>query len=150
VYLYTYTFVNILYVSYSKQAKQMNMNDYINNKTKIGVFCSWLKHLHRIIIEMFSVLCIAVYMYNIHSTLSFLFFIRYFVHLHFKCCPESPLYSPCRPAPQPTHSCFLALAFPCIVEYNLCKTKGLSSQWWPIRPSSAIYAASEMSSEGTG
>jgi hypothetical protein len=40
---------------------------------------------------------------------------------------ESPLLlSPC-PAPQPTHSCFLALAFPCTGVYNLCKTKGLSS-----------------------
>jgi hypothetical protein len=27
--------------------------------------------------------------------------------------PKSPIPSPC-PAPQPTHSCFLALAFPCI------------------------------------
>jgi hypothetical protein len=30
-------------------------------------------------------------------------------------------------APQPTHSNFLALAFPCIGAYNLCKIKGLSS-----------------------
>jgi hypothetical protein len=31
------------------------------------------------------------------------------------------------PAPQPTHSLYLALAFPCIQAYN-CKTKVLSSQ----------------------
>jgi hypothetical protein len=31
------------------------------------------------------------------------------------------------PAPQPTHSHFLALAFPCTGTYDLCKTKGLSS-----------------------
>jgi hypothetical protein len=30
-------------------------------------------------------------------------------------------------APQPTHSCFLSLAFPCTGAYNLHKTKGLSS-----------------------
>jgi hypothetical protein len=30
------------------------------------------------------------------------------------------------PALQPTHSCFLALIFPCIEAYNLCSTKGLS------------------------
>jgi hypothetical protein len=56
------------------------------------------------------------------------FFIRYFLHLHFKCYPKSPLYhpppTPC-PAPQPTHSCFLALAFPCTGAYDLCKSKGL-------------------------
>lgn len=39
------------------------------------------------------------------------------------------------PALQPTHFCFLALLFPCIGVYNLCKTKGLSSQRWSIRPS---------------
>ena len=44
-------------------------------------------------------------------------------------------------APQPTHSCFLALAFPCTGAYSLYKNKGLSSQWWPTRPPSAIYAA---------
>jgi hypothetical protein len=32
-----------------------------------------------------------------------------------------------RHAPQPTHSCFLALAFPCTGAYDLHKTKGLSS-----------------------
>jgi hypothetical protein len=29
---------------------------------------------------------------------------------------------------------------PVLGAYNLCKTKGLSSHWWPIRPSSATYA----------
>jgi hypothetical protein len=47
---------------------------------------------------------------------------------------------PPSPAPQPTHSHFLTLAFPCTGAYNLCKTKGLSSHWWPTRPSSATYA----------
>jgi hypothetical protein len=65
--------------------------------------------------------------------------------------PKVPytLPSPC-PAPQPTHSCFLALAFPCTGAYNLRKTKDLSSQWWPTRPSSATYAARDTSSGGTG
>ena len=45
---------------------------------------------------------------------------------------------------QPTHSHFLALAFPCTGAYNLCKTKGLSSQWWLTRPFSATYAARGM------
>jgi hypothetical protein len=50
--------------------------------------------------------------------------------------PKPPIPSPC-PAPQPTHFCFLALAFPCTGAYDLRNTKGLSSQWWPTRPSSA-------------
>ena len=63
--------------------------------------------------------------------------------------PKSLIPSP-HPALQPTHSCFLALAFPCIGACNLCKTKGLSSQWLPIWPSSATYTARDMSSGGTG
>jgi hypothetical protein len=53
--------------------------------------------------------------------------------------PKPPIPSPC-PSPQATHSCFLALAFPCTGAYDLHKTKGLSSHWWPTRPSSATYA----------
>jgi hypothetical protein len=57
-----------------------------------------------------------------------LLFIRYFLHLQFKCYPRSPLYpSPASCSPT-TYSCFLALVFPCVRAYNLCKTKGLSSQ----------------------
>jgi hypothetical protein len=58
---------------------------------------------------------------------------------------KAPIISPC-PAPQPTQSCFLVLAFPCTGAYNLCKTKGISSQWWPTRPSSVTYAVRDMSS----
>jgi hypothetical protein len=46
-------------------------------------------------------------------------FIRYFLHLHFKCYPQSPIYLPPCCAPQPTHFCFLALAFHCTGAYNL-------------------------------
>jgi hypothetical protein len=53
-------------------------------------------------------------------------FISYFLHLHFKCYPESPYTHP-PPTPQPTHSRFLALAFPCTGAYSFPKTKGLSS-----------------------
>jgi hypothetical protein len=34
-----------------------------------------------------------------------------------------PIPSPC-PAPLPTHSRFLALAFPCTGAYKVCNTKG--------------------------
>jgi hypothetical protein len=57
----------------------------------------------------------------------FVCFIRYFLHLYFKCYPKSSLY-PTRPVPLPTHSHFLALAFPCSGAYKVCTTKGLSSQ----------------------
>ena len=50
-------------------------------------------------------------------------FIRDFLHLHCKCYPESPLYPPS------PHSCthplpFMALVFPSIGAYKVCKTKG--------------------------
>jgi hypothetical protein len=59
-----------------------------------------------------------------HHCLLFPIFIRYFLHLHFKCYPESPLYPPLPPLP--THSHFLALAVPCTEAYKDCKTKGAS------------------------
>jgi hypothetical protein len=37
---------------------------------------------------------------------------------------------------------------PCTGAYNLCKTKGLSSHWWPTRLSSATYATRDTSSGG--
>jgi hypothetical protein len=59
---------------------------------------------------------------------------------------KSPINFP-YPASQPTHSRFLALAFPCIAAYNLHKTKGFSSHWWPTRPSTATYATRDTRSE---
>jgi hypothetical protein len=41
--------------------------------------------------------------------------------------PKVPYTLPPNPAPQPTHTPFLPLVFPYTGEYNLCKTKGLSS-----------------------
>jgi hypothetical protein len=49
-------------------------------------------------------------------------FIRYFPHLHFQCYPKSPTYP--LPQPLPTHSHFLALAFPCTGAYKVCKSNG--------------------------
>jgi hypothetical protein len=51
-----------------------------------------------------------------------------------------------RPAPLPTHSRFLALEFPCTGHIKFAIPRGLSSQWWLTRPSSATYAARDMSS----
>jgi hypothetical protein len=85
--------------------------------------------------------------------LHYLFSIRYFLDYISNAIPfpriKSLIPSPC-PAPQFTHCHFLALVFPCTGAYNLHKTKSLSSQWWPTRPSSATYAARDMSSGSTG
>jgi hypothetical protein len=59
-----------------------------------------------------------------HFFFNFYFLIRYFLYLHFKCFPKSPPYPP--PTPLPTHSLFLALAFPCTEAYKVCRAKGAS------------------------
>jgi hypothetical protein len=51
------------------------------------------------------------------------FFIRYLDHLHFQCYTKSPPYPP-TPNPLPTHSPFLALAFPCTGAYKVCVSNG--------------------------
>ena len=53
----------------------------------------------------------------------FSIFIRYLAHLHFQCYTKSPPYLP-TPTPLPTHSPFLALAFPCTGAYKVCVSNG--------------------------
>jgi hypothetical protein len=53
----------------------------------------------------------------------FPFLIRYLAHLHFQCYTKSPPYPP-TPTPLPTHSPFLALAFPCTGAYKVCVSNG--------------------------
>jgi hypothetical protein len=60
---------------------------------------------------------------NLLTVLFFPFFIRYLAHLHFQCYTKSPPYPP-TPAPLPTHSPFLALAFPCTGAYKVCVSNG--------------------------
>ena len=55
-----------------------------------------------------------------------------------------------RPAPLPTHSRFLALAFRCTGAYKVCKTKGSLFPMMATSPSFATYAARDTSSGGTG
>jgi hypothetical protein len=59
------------------------------------------------------------------STWIFLFcyFIRYLFHLNFQCYPKSPLPTT-PPTPSPTHSHFVALAFPCTEADKVCTTNG--------------------------
>jgi cellulose synthase/poly-beta-1,6-N-acetylglucosamine synthase-like glycosyltransferase len=76
-------------------------------------------------------------------------FSRYFLYLHFKCYPESFLYPP--PAllsylPTPTSWLWCSI----LEHIKFAIPRGLSSQWWLTRPSSATYAARGMSSGVTG
>ena len=62
------------------------------------------------------VLCVFVYLF-MHLLLD-IFFI--YISMLSRKFPIPSL----RPAPLPTHSCFLVLAFPCIGAYKVCNTKG--------------------------
>jgi hypothetical protein len=57
----------------------------------------------------------------------FLFFLLDILFIYISnAIPKVPYTLALCPAPQPTHSSFLALAFPCTGAYDLRKTKGLS------------------------
>jgi hypothetical protein len=65
------------------------------------------------------------------SNMSVLFYFFFFFLLDIffiyisNAIPKVPYtLSPLRPAPQPTHSCFVALAFPYTGAYKVFKTKG--------------------------
>jgi hypothetical protein len=90
-----------------------------------------------------------------HTTLIFffVFFIGYFLHLHFKYYPLSHFPAPLQKppsyllfpwfydaAPPPTHSCLPTLTFPYPGASSFHRTKGLFSHCCPIRPSCATYA----------
>jgi hypothetical protein len=77
------------------------------------------------------------------------FFIRYFLHLHFKCYPKSPLYPPPALLPYLLTPTSWPWSFPVQGHVKFARPRSLSSQWWPTRPSSAIYAARDTSSGGT-
>jgi hypothetical protein len=84
--------------------------------------------------------------------------IRYFLHLHFQCYPPNPPYSPkhlppTQPTPPHTHT-HTPTSWPWLSlvlgHIKFARPRGLASQWWLTRPSSATYAARDMSSGGTG
>jgi hypothetical protein len=82
-------------------------------------------------------------------SLSLLFFSKFLLDIFLiymlNAIPKVPYKLP-DPAPQPTHSCFLALALPCTEAYKVCKTKGALLPLMPTRPSSVRNAARDRSS----
>ena len=65
----------------------------------------------------------------------------------FLVCPlKTPLSITPPTAHQPTNFCFPVLAFPYTEAWNLLRTKGLSSLWYPSRPSFASYETGTMGS----
>jgi hypothetical protein len=60
---------------------------------------------------------------NIFYFILFPIFIRYLAHLHFQYYTKSPPYPP-TPTPLPTHSPYLAPAFPCTGAYKVCVSNG--------------------------
>jgi hypothetical protein len=78
------------------------------------------------------------------------FFIRYFLYLHFKCYPESSLYPPPILLAYPPSPSSWPWRSPVLGRRKFARPRGLSSQWWPTRPSSATYAARDRSSGVTG
>jgi hypothetical protein len=74
------------------------------------------------------------------------FFIRYFLHLQFKCYPKSPLYPPPTQLPNLPIPTSWPWRSPILGHIKFARPRDLSSQWWPTRPSSATYAARDMSS----
>jgi hypothetical protein len=80
--------------------------------------------------------------------MAFFIIIRYFLYLHFKCYPESSLYpTPPPPSYPPT---LLPWRSPVLGHIKFARPRGLFSQWWPARPSSATYAARDTNSGDTG
>jgi hypothetical protein len=77
-------------------------------------------------------------------TYSFLLDIFFIYISNFQCYPESspyplpPLSYPPTPTSWPWHS-------PVLRHIKFARPMGLSSQWWPTRPSSDTYAARDMS-----
>jgi hypothetical protein len=91
---------------------------------------------------------------NKQAGVAILFFFYFLLDIFFiyisNAILEVPYTSPPCPPPLPTHSHFLALAFPVLGHIKFAIPRGFSSQLWLTRPSSATYAARDTSSVGTG
>jgi hypothetical protein len=58
------------------------------------------------------------------SIIFILFFIRYFLYIHFKCYPKRSLYPPSTLLPYPPTPTSWPWCFPCTGAYKVCNTKG--------------------------
>ena len=85
---------------------------------------------------------------GLKSYLFFPIFISYFLHLHFKCYPESSPYPPHIPCCYPPTPTSWPWRSPVLRHIKFARPRVLSSQWWLTRPSSATYAARDTSSGG--
>ena len=79
-----------------------------------------------------------------------LFIIRYFLYIHFKCYSKSSLYPPSALLPYPPTPTSWPWHSPVLGHIKFEIPRDLSSQWLATRPSSATYAARDMSSGSTG
>jgi hypothetical protein len=79
-----------------------------------------------------------------------LFFIRYFLYIHFKCYPESSLCHPSTLLPSPPTPTSWPWHSPVLGHIKFVIPRSLSSQCRPTRPSSATYATRDKSSGSTG
>jgi hypothetical protein len=96
------------------------------------------------------------FLFSAHKFFFFVFsnlkknFIRYFLHLHFKCYPKKPLDPPPALLPYPPIPTSWPWHSPVLGHIKFARPRGLSSQWWPTGPSSVTYVARDTSSGGTG
>jgi hypothetical protein len=72
---------------------------------------------------------------------NFLLGIYFYIHLHFIFYPKSPLYPPHPCSPPHPLPLLGPGVFPVLGHIKFARPRGLSSQRWPTRPSSATYAA---------
>jgi hypothetical protein len=91
-------------------------------------------------VYIYLFVCVCVYVWFLKI------FIRYFLHLHFKCYPESPLYSLSALLPYPPTPTSWPWLSSVLGHITFARPRGLSSQCWPTRPSSVAYAARDTSS----
>jgi hypothetical protein len=87
-----------------------------------------------------------IYLFIYFCHYFFKFSINYFLYLHFKCYPESPLYTPPALLPYPPTPTSWPWHSPVLGHIKFARPRGLYSQWWLTRPSSATYAARDTSS----
>jgi hypothetical protein len=66
--------------------------------------------------------------YKITDDYKPIFFIRYFIHLHFKCYPEIPLYPPLTMIPYPPTPTSWPWRTPVLGHIKFARPRGLSSQ----------------------